>query len=90
MFFSNLSKPPTYIPGECTSVDQIESSTPGFISQLKVKPTKHHYCAAKIFLDHYSDFTYLHMQRELSPDKTVQSKKVFEAYARTYRVRIKK
>ena len=76
-------------PGECISVDQVEYSTPGFIDQLKGKPTKHCYCATTIFLDHYSDLTHVNMQRVLLSDETVQAKKLFEAYTRTYRVRIK-
>ena len=44
-------------PVEFISVYQIEYSTPGFIVQLKGKPTKHRYCAATIFLDNYSNFT---------------------------------
>ena len=44
-------------PGECISLDQMESSTPGFIAQLKGKTTKQRYRTATIFLDHNSDLT---------------------------------
>ena len=43
----------------------------------------------KIFLDHHSDLTYLHLQQGLSSKETVEAKKVFEAYTRTYRASIK-
>ena len=77
-------------PGECISVDHMESRTPGFISQLNGKPTKHCYRAVEIFLDHFSNLTYVHLQRGLLSDETAQAKKVFEDYTRTYRTRIKK
>ena len=76
-------------PGECILVDHMEYSTPGFISQLKRKQTKHRYRAEKIFLDHYSDLTYVHLQRGLLSDETVQEKKAFEDYTRKYKVKVK-
>ena len=42
-------------PVKCALVDQMGSSTPRFISQLKGKLTKQSYRAAIIFLDHHSD-----------------------------------
>ena len=67
----------------------MESITPGFIAQLKVDPIKQHYRADKIFLDHYSDLTYVHLQRGLSSEETAEAKKSFENHARTYKVKIK-
>ena len=54
----------------------MESSTPGFIAQLKGKPTKHRYRDAKIFLYHHSDLNYVHLQRGLSSEEKVQAKKI--------------
>ena len=42
----------------------------------------------KIFLDHHSDLTYVHLQQRLSSEDTVEEKKALEAYLQTYRVRI--
>ena len=78
-----------FYPGECIPVDYMESRTPGFISQLKGKPTKQRYRRATIFLDHYSDMTYVHLQIRFSSDETVQEKKAFEDYALKYKVKIK-
>jgi hypothetical protein len=39
-------------PGDCISVNQLESLTPGFIAQLKGRLTKKRYGAATIFIDH--------------------------------------
>ena len=71
-----------------SSVYQMESSTPGFIAQLKCKPTKHCYRAATIFLDHNSFITYVHLQRGLLSDETIQAKKLFETYTCTYKVKV--
>ena len=75
-------------PGYCVLLDQMESSTPRFIAQLKGKLTKQSYRAATIFLDHHSDLTYVHMQQVFSSKDTVEAKKVFEDYSQTNRVRI--
>ena len=75
--------------GECISVYQMELRTPGSIAQTKVKPTKHHYHAATIFLDHHSDLTYVHLPRRLSSEETVQTNKTLESYAWMYRVRLR-
>ena len=61
-------------PGECVSVDQLESSIPGFIPQLKGKLTKQRYHAAMVFVDHYSGLSYIHMQRQLTSVETLEAK----------------
>ena len=67
-------------PGKCVSVDQLESSMPGFIPQLKGKLTKQCYCAATVFVDHYSGLSYIHMQRQLVSAETLEAKHAFEAF----------
>ena len=61
----------------------MESSTQGFIAQLKGNPTKQNYRAVKILLDHYSDLTHVNLQRVFSSEEIVEAKKSFEAYDRT-------
>jgi len=75
--------------GECVSVDQLESPTPGFIPQLKGSVTKRRYQAATIFVDHFSGLSYVHLQRQLTSKETVEAKHAFEAFARRHHVRIK-
>jgi hypothetical protein len=41
-------------PGDCVSIDQLESPTPGFVAQLKGALTKKRYRAATVFVDHAS------------------------------------
>ena len=75
-------------PGQCVSVDQMHASTPGLIAQLKGIPTKHRYHYATIFVDHYSRLSYVHLQRELTSEETVQGKKAFEHFAKSHNVTI--
>ena len=48
-------------PGDCISVDQRESSLPGFVAQLKDRLTKKWYNYATVFVDHYSRLKYTHL-----------------------------
>ena len=67
-------------PGQCVSVDQLESPTPGLIAQLKGIPTTQRYNAATVFVDHFSRLSYVHLQRSLSSEDTVRAKQAFERY----------
>ena len=49
-------------PGQCVSVDQLESSTPGLIAQMRGIPTKARYKVATVFVDHFSGLSYVHLQ----------------------------
>jgi hypothetical protein len=45
--------------GDCVSVDQLESSTPGLVlAQLKGRPTSKRY---KVFVDHFSGLSYVYL-----------------------------
>ncbi len=46
-------------PGDCVSVDQIESSEPGYVDVHTGKPTTAKYHAASLYTDHASRFMYL-------------------------------
>ena len=76
-------------PGQCVSVDQLESPVPGFIAQLKGKLTKSRYRAATVFVDHASRLGYIHLQCDLTSKSTVEAKLAFEAYAERSGVKIK-
>ena len=76
-------------PGDCVSVDQLQSSLPGFIGQLKGKLTKKRYMAATVFVDHYSRLSYTHLQQTLSSDDTLQAKQAFETYCSKHGVKVK-
>jgi hypothetical protein len=82
-----LAKPITK-PGQVVSVDQIESSTPGFFAQGKGALTKRRYVAATVFVDVFSSLTYIHLMESLSSVETVEAKEAFERYAKHHGVEI--
>ena len=75
-------------PGEIVSVDQLESPTPGFIAQLKGRLTRERYHAATVFVDQYSRYTYIHLQRSLSWKDTLEAKKAFERHCRDHDIHV--
>jgi hypothetical protein len=76
-------------PGDCISVDQLESTTPGLIAQIRGWITRDRYRAATIFVDHYSRLSYVYLQRSTKADETVIAKRAFEAYANSHGITIK-
>ena len=66
-------------PGQVVSVDQVESSAPGLVAQLKGRLTKQQYKYATVFVDHYSRYGYVYIQRTLSAEETLKAKQAFEA-----------
>ena len=61
-------------------MDQIESSNPGFIAQIKGRPTKQSYFSETKFTDRYSDLLYVHLHKIFTSNDTVQTNRYFEAY----------
>ena len=76
-------------PGDCVSIDQLESATPGLIAQLKGKPTVKRYRVATVFVDHYSRVSYAHLQVSTSAEETVLAKEAFERFASGHGVQIR-
>jgi hypothetical protein len=74
--------------GECVAVDQMESTTPGFIGQLKGTLTTLRYRYATIFVDMYSDYTYVYLHTKITSEETVKAKVAFETHAKMYGVTI--
>jgi hypothetical protein len=75
-------------PGQCISVDQMESSTLGFIGQLKGRLTTRRYKYATMFIDHFSRYKYVHLQSSITSEETLQAKVAFEAHSRSLNVQI--
>ena len=76
------------IPGAVMSIDQLESPVPGFVPIAKGQPTVCKYRGASVFVDHASDFTYVHMHYHLTTDETIDAKHAFERVAEQHGVRI--
>ena len=75
-------------PGQVVSMDHLESNSPGLIAQLKGKLTQHRYKYATVFVDQYSGFTFVFLQRRLMSEETVQAKHALERSADQRRVKI--
>ena len=76
-------------PGECVSVDQMESTQDGFVAQLKGRLTTKHYKATTVFVDHYSHRCYVHVMSSLTSKETVEATQAFEQFATDHGVCIK-
>jgi hypothetical protein len=65
-------------PGERISVDQLISCVPGLVGQTTGRLTTSRYKVATVFVDHYSDLDYVHIQESTSADDTIEAKRTFE------------
>jgi len=75
--------------GQCVAVNQSKLLSPGLVAQLKGIPTKKRYTCATVFVDLFSDFSYVHFQYSANAAETVEAKHAFEKYARSHGVAIK-
>ena len=76
-------------PGDCVSVDIMVSATPGLIAQMSGFLTRERYKYVCVFVDHFSDFSYVHLLRTQTAEEVLQAKEAFEAFAETHGVKIK-
>jgi hypothetical protein len=76
-------------PGQCVSVDQLESSTTGFIAQLKGNLTRRRYRVATAFVDHFSGLSYVHPQTSTNAKETLEAKAAFERYCESFGVQVR-
>ena len=76
-------------PGDCVSVDQLESTSPGFIGQMKGALTIKRYKFATVFVDHWSRLSYVHLQQTNSSIETLEAKRAFEKYANAHAINVK-
>jgi phosphoglycolate phosphatase-like HAD superfamily hydrolase len=76
-------------PGQIVSVDQLISSTPGLIAQLKGILTRKRYTVTTVFVNQYSGLSYVHLQMSTTAIETLEAKCAFERYAAKHGVTIK-
>ena len=75
-------------PGQVVSVNQLESTTPGFVAQLKGLLMTQCYNYATIFVDQYSKLSFVFLQKRITSTKTVLAKQSFERFAMDHGVKI--
>jgi hypothetical protein len=86
---STIEPTPINAPGDCVSVDQLESTSPGFIGQMKGALTNKRYKFATVFVDHCSRLSYVHLQQTSSAIETLEAKRAFEKFALAHAVQVK-
>ena len=83
----NATKTATW-PGQIVSGDQLESNSLGFIAQLKGKLTQQWYKYAMVFIDQFSGYTFVYLQRCITSEETVMAKHAFERAAEQRGIKI--
>lgn len=86
---SKIEPYPVHEPGDCVSVDILVSQTPGLIAQMSGTITKARYRYACVFVDQYSDFTYVHLMQTQSGDEALEAKRAYETYCDALGVSVK-
>ncbi len=76
-------------PGDCVSVDQLESNTPGLVPQTRGSLTKTTFQAVTLFCDHASRFLYLTCHMSTGAPDAIAAKQAFEREASQANVHIK-
>ena len=69
-------------PGDRVSVDMLQSPHPGLVAQMTGILTRQRYNYATVYVDNYSGFGYVHLQKTQSIEETLESKQAFEIIAR--------
>lgn len=68
------------------SIDQLVSPTPGFIPIHRGKPTLSRYT---VFVDHFSDYTYVQLMTEMDGPATIEAKAAFERVMASHGVTVR-
>jgi len=77
----SIRKPTDNVPGKCVSIDQMISAQPGLIPQMAGFLTNLRIWGATIFVDHYSDYVFVALMRDLTLEETLLAKASFERHA---------
>jgi hypothetical protein len=86
----SIRQPEDNFAGANTSTDQMVSPSGGLIPQLKGKLMRAKYYAATIFVDHHTDYTYVHLMRDTTAESTLEAKHAYERLMRRHRHKVMK
>lgn len=76
-------------PGDIISVDQLVSPTPGLVAQMTGRLTTQRYKYATVFVDQFSRYGYVHIQKTASAEETIEAKNCFERHMLSMGINIK-
>ena len=80
----SIRKPHENFPGANTSTDQMLSPYGGLIPQMKGKLMRAKYYGATIFVDHFTDYTYVHLMKDTKSESTIEAKNAYESLMKSY------
>ena len=83
-----IRQPDHDYPGGGVSTDQIISNQPGLVPQDAGRLTNDRITAATVFVDHFSNYSYVVLMTSPSGEETLRAKQEFEAHAASLGVRI--
>ncbi len=76
-----IQKETNNAPGKCVSMDQLVSAQLRLILQMVGFLTNTHIWGATIFVDHFSDYLFVALMRDLTLDETLLAKSYFKRHA---------
>jgi hypothetical protein len=68
-------------PGKCVSMDHFVSAQPDLVPQMSGCLTNFRICGATLFVNHFSDYAYVALMRDLSLEETLLAKTAFKRHA---------
>jgi hypothetical protein len=77
------------VPGAKVSIDHVISAQPGLVPRLDGRHTRDRINSGCVFFDHYSGYSYTHLQTSVDNDQTLAAKLGFERLAASHGVDIK-
>jgi Reverse transcriptase (RNA-dependent DNA polymerase)/GAG-pre-integrase domain len=86
---SSISTRVAAAPGDIVAMDQMVSPTPGLVAQMKGFITGQRYTGATIFVDHFSNLSFVYLQKGLTIAETLEAKAAFERYASAHGVTVR-
>jgi hypothetical protein len=75
-----IRKPTDDAPGKQASMDQLVSAQPGLIPQMSGSLTNLRIMGATMFVDHYSDHTYIYLMPDLTLAEILMAKHAYEKF----------
>ena len=61
-------------------MDQLISQLPGLITQMRGRSTHQQYTCALIYVDQFTDYTFIYLQKSTTADETIKGKTQFERH----------
>lgn len=86
---NSFKSPQAFKPGDSVAIDQLVSSVPVLIGQMRGFITKKRYTITTVFVDHYSGLSFVHNQMTSGAQHTIKAKKAFERYALSHGVYVR-